>query len=774
MKLLRFFLPLFCLFAFLQPAQATHIVGGELELVHIEGNRYLLSLILYSDDINIEDPAAIDPNATVHIWQKSNNSRIRSITLPKVSHTQVPYTNPDCVIPQLSTSKVVYSAEITLEDTVFTQPEGYYINYERCCRNGVISNIRNPYVKGQAFYLEFPPVVKEGAPFINSSPSLFPPLSDFARLGYPFYFDFSGTDADGDSLVYSLVTPLAGSSSPQPGHIVPPPRPGPYDEVLWAHGYSLENVVPGTPPLYIDQNGLIRVTPTQTGLFVFSVMAEEYRDGEKIGEVRRDFQMLVYDYEGSDHPPVLQAQKPGSEAFYENEVLLTEKDFSDFENNRCLTLQVSDQDVDAEGQVVNGEEPIEFKVIPVNYSDHSSGNYLSISKGSVDRNNRILSLELCLPLCPPMADGNYIFDVVAYDDACATPLTDTLRVTVDTSLGLRNKSPQTTTSVTTSASDNATLFYELGESIVFDVNGYDPDHDRLTLTAAGDGFLPEEYGMSFTPLEGAGPLQGTFRWETSCENINLQARNYFTLFFITEDEDVCDQASADTVTVNLALSPPPNAAPELAIIGLNDYLIEITPDSSLALEVKALDPNTADTLTLRLDSLVTASGAPLPFEWQDARAGGGEVSSLLKIIPDCNVFTGGATETYATFYFSVHDNPCYTQTQDTLSLRLRLIEEEISFSDITFPNVFTPNGDGINDSFTILGLPEDVCYNKLTAIRILNRWGQVLYETDDRHFSWDGSGHPAGVYYYELNYTNFSFRSALSLIREDESGDSMQ
>lgn len=773
MKLLRILFPLFYLLLLFQPAQATHIVGGEFELVHISGNRYLLSLILYSDDINIEDPAAIDPTATVHIWQKSDHSMIRSITLPKVSHTHVPYTNPDCAIPQLSTSKVVYSAEITLEDTVFTDPQGYYLNYERCCRNGVISNIQNPGATGQAFYLEFPAVVKDGASFINSSPNLFPPLSDFARLGYPFYFDFSGSDADGDSLVYSLVSPLAGSSSPAAGNVLPPPRPAPYNQVVWSNGYSLENVVPGDPSLFIDQKGIIRVSPRQTGLFVFSVMAEEFRNGEKIGEVRRDFQMLVYDYQGSDHPPVLQVQKTGSESFFQDEIRLTESDFTNFEDGRCLTLQVSDKDVDAEGQAANGLERIEFKVVPVNFSGSSAGSYLSVNSGSVDRRNRLLNLELCLPLCPPVEDGEYIFDVVAYDDACATPLTDTLRVRVETSPGLRNQRPQTSTTLSTSSSEETNVFYELGETISFGVRGTDPDGDRIRLTAVGDGFAPEDYGMSFNAQEGTGPLQGNFLWETSCLNMNPAVKNYFTIFFITEDEDVCNQASADTVKVNIGISPPPNASPKLSIMGYENIQVIYDVDSSITLEVKALDPDMADTLTLRLDSLADPTGL-LRYEWQDAKGAGGELNSLLKLIPDCSVFRNEAGEVRTVFYFSVQDSPCYAQMTDTLVLQVTLREKEPSFSDITFPNVFTPNGDGINDRFKINGLPEDACNNKLEAIRILNRWGRILYETTDRHFSWDGDGLPAGVYFYELSYTNFSYRSPLSLIREGGGGGSTQ
>lgn len=746
-------------------AKATHIVGGEFELIHLQGNRYQLSLILYSDNINIQDPAAIDPYATVHLWQKSTNTRVRSVSLPKVSHTQVAYTNPDCAIPQLSTSKVIYSAEITLEESVFNQEEGYYINYERCCRNGVINNIERPGEVGQAFYLEFPAVTKNGEQFINSSPSLFPPLSDFARLGYPFYFDFRGTDADGDSLAYSLVTPLAGSSSQAQGNVLPPPRSAPYNPVQWAAGYSKERMIPGNPTLRINSEGFIQLTPTQTGLFVFSVMAEEFREGKKIGEVRRDFQLLVYDYEGSDFPPNLQARKPGGGPFYRDEILLTDRDFTDFENDRCLTLEVSDQDVDTQSEG-DGWEPLRFRIRPVNFSGVSTDSFLSVSQGSVNKTQRTFNLELCLPLCPPKQDGPYIFDVIAYDDACALPLSDTLRVSVDVSVGPRNKAPLTRTSLSATQADEVTLIRQLGQSINFSVSGSDPDGDRLSLRAVGDDFSLAEYGMQFDPRAGAGPLQSQFSWNPSCSNANLAAKNSFTVFFITEDEDVCNDSSADTVAVKIGITPPPNAPPALEITGLERYVVEadLVPDTMLVFNLRGYDPNTGDTLSLRLDSLASNS-ASLSYTWQDTQAAGGEVNGSLSLQPDCSIFEGGKTENTFTFYFSIADNPCFTQKRDTLSLQLTLKEKIISFSDIQLPNVFTPNGDGVNDVFTIEYLPEDVCYNRFENIQVLNRWGRLLYETTSRNFEWDGGNSPAAVYYYQVNYTNAQYRSTLSLIR---------
>lgn len=67
------------------------------------------------------------------------------------------------------------------------------------------------------------------------------------------------------------------------------------------------------------------------------------------------------------------------------------------------------------------------------------------------------------------------------------------------------------------------------------------------------------------------------------------------------------------------------------------------------------------------------------------------------------------------------------------------------------PNVFTPNGDGINDLFVPL---PGYRFIQSIDLRILNRWGQVVFTTHDPAINWDGidqnSGAvlPAGTYYY--------------------------
>lgn len=107
----------------------------------------------------------------------------------------------------------------------------------------------------------------------------------------------------------------------------------------------------------------------------------------------------------------------------------------------------------------------------------------------------------------------------------------------------------------------------------------------------------------------------------------------------------------------------------------------------------------------------------------------------------------------------IHDNlqtltGCYAVTATDS------VGNESQFSNIVcvencpryeLPNVFTPNGDGANDLFTPF-LP--FRFIESIDIKIFNRWGNLVYETNDPSINWDGthmsSGEPLseGVYYY--------------------------
>lgn len=65
---------------------------------------------------------------------------------------------------------------------------------------------------------------------------------------------------------------------------------------------------------------------------------------------------------------------------------------------------------------------------------------------------------------------------------------------------------------------------------------------------------------------------------------------------------------------------------------------------------------------------------------------------------------------------------------------------------IIIPNVFTPNGDGLNDTFEIPGL-ELYQANELT---IVNRWGGTVYDKKSYKNDWAATGLNEGTYFYLL------------------------
>jgi len=86
---------------------------------------------------------------------------------------------------------------------------------------------------------------------------------------------------------------------------------------------------------------------------------------------------------------------------------------------------------------------------------------------------------------------------------------------------------------------------------------------------------------------------------------------------------------------------------------------------------------------------------------------------------------------------------------------------------IVVPNVMTPNGDGMNDIFEIRYIDlYDV--KKLT---IYNRWGTIVYQSEDYQNDWDGGNVSDGVYFYVLELwkgtDNTNYYGNLTVIDND-------
>lgn len=297
-KLIRFSF-VFVLFILLAvPALATHIVGGNISVSWISKDSIEVTMRCYRDCKNGQ--VELDNPATLGLFYKYNNTKIKEFTMPIVKKSTVKLGD-QCFAPALCVEEGIYKTKLKLDNSVVNifkaKKGGLYISYQRCCRNGIINNIMDPGNTGMSFYVEFPyaPTIK------NTSPQFGPYPVAYLCADTVNKIDFSAIDPDGDKIVYSLAPPLNGLSSPTDVIVT---TPGPYPDAIWMPPYNDNDMIGGVPPMTIDpETGIVTANPSNLAVYTFSIKAEEYRNGKKIGENRMEVQFEVVSCMFQNEPP---------------------------------------------------------------------------------------------------------------------------------------------------------------------------------------------------------------------------------------------------------------------------------------------------------------------------------------------------------------------------------------------------------------------------------------------------------------------------------------
>ncbi|MEM9325621.1 MAG: gliding motility-associated C-terminal domain-containing protein [Bacteroidota bacterium] len=626
--------------------QANHIVGGEIEFIHLRNNEYRIQIVQYFDDANPINPGP-EATATVRIFRNGDNSLVSQHLLFFESREIIPYTNPECAIDELRTSRVIWATNLILNPDNYSDPAGYYIVWERCCRNANLVNVVNPLGTGMKYTLEFPPLIRNDQRFFNSSPVLFRPLSDYACINQLYYTEFTGTDPDGDSLVYSLALPLNSSAAVA----VPIPQPKPHPTVIFADPFSTTNQIPGDPSLSISSRGLLTVTPTQEGLFVFSVLVEEFRNGEKIGEVQRDFQMLVIS-EGCNppDPPVVGASIPGNPSFQPSVDTLKYA----VGDRKCFDFLVTN---------LTDGETISLRAEAVNF-EGEVGDIFSIDQQFINEETDTLQLEVCVSDCPLVSEGPYIIDLIAGDDACPLPQLDTLRLSI-----LVEPPPNAFPVI---SPGDQTVFLDEDDFYTLDFTGTDADGDSLFLDLYVAGVAdPSQIGIQVETLSTAdGEISGRFIWDTDCSLYDFSEEQVFRAAVLVEDADTCMRPNPDSLWFDLNVLLPPNTEPVVALDGAfaGRTDVEVKPSGELTFEVEVADADN-DTVNLRMLAPDFDPGAYgmqfLPSE------GIGSTSSVFTWPLDCPFFDTTRSEFRLLFIGDDRDK-CKTQNSDTLEFVINI------------------------------------------------------------------------------------------------------
>lgn len=249
---------------------ASHLMGGEFNYKCIGGNDYVITLSLYRDCSGITIA-----NTQFVTFQAPSCGSTFNATLPAVFSSEITQSCPGQVT---SCNGGTYPGmEVWVyQDTVTfpTNCANWTMSWSSCCRNGAITNLSNP--GSQNMYLEARldnlNVTCNSSPVIMAAPAVLICVNNF------YCMQNTAFDADGDSLVYSLQDPLAGSGMP----------------IAFAAGYSATNpFTSSTGNSFDPTTGNLCITPSQVEVGVVSVRIDEYRNGQWIGATFRDIQIAI-------------------------------------------------------------------------------------------------------------------------------------------------------------------------------------------------------------------------------------------------------------------------------------------------------------------------------------------------------------------------------------------------------------------------------------------------------------------------------------------------
>jgi hypothetical protein len=266
-------------------------MGGGFSLKWISDSTYELTLQVFIDCKHgmTSSDNAIYPG----IFSKSTNERkyLKSIFL--FSRIRIPFdTSLIHDIPFDECQEVaIYKDIIILSPELYNDSNGYYIAWERCCRNNEPINIDSVSETGITYYLEIP----SPKYLINSTPVFNKYPDKVSRKNQPYGTNFLFTDADGDSLVYSLVNPIKGTLS-RAFNKNDNTNAGPYPRGVWVSGYDSVHQILGKPSLNINEKtGALTMNPDSVGVFISAIKVEEFRNNKKIGETRLEYELYVAD-----------------------------------------------------------------------------------------------------------------------------------------------------------------------------------------------------------------------------------------------------------------------------------------------------------------------------------------------------------------------------------------------------------------------------------------------------------------------------------------------
>ena len=262
-----------------QRVEASHLRAANIELIQKSNLTYTIILSLYTDT----DGVQLEPEENICVRRVSDLDPSVLSDCEEVTFA-VPAAVP--IIDGTDEYKIYV-------DYTFPSSGRYVLSWNEDFRNKDIINLGSSTSDQVSMYVQTQIKIGGSTPQ-NSSPQFTLPPIDLANVGEKYIHNPGAYDPDGDSLIFQLVVPKARNVNIKNGVVDASEYVAPSNAVFGgASTFSIDAVT-----------GIITWnTPNVEGLYVIAFVVKEVRNGIVIGEVTRDMQILVKDF--NNEPPVI-------------------------------------------------------------------------------------------------------------------------------------------------------------------------------------------------------------------------------------------------------------------------------------------------------------------------------------------------------------------------------------------------------------------------------------------------------------------------------------
>lgn len=742
-KLLLIFGLLFC-FAF--TAKATHQRAAEITYTWLGGNAYEFTLTCFT---YTPSPAGLQRDSLLVQWGDGTEEYIPRVVLQNLGDD---YT--------LNVYKKIHN---------FSSSGTYTISMEDANRNYGVVNVPNSVMV--PMHIETELVINPFLGYNNSVQLLNAPV-DKGCVGKLYLHNPSAYDPDGDSLSYKLVNCKGLDGADVPGYTFP-------------QASQLFDIDPMTGELRWD-------APVMQGEYNVAFMVEEWRHGIKIGSVIRDMQILISVCD-NDLPEIQCDEQYCLLAGQQLEFLISASDPDG--DNVTLTASGAPLELSVSPAILNPESAfglnpqmefiwntnhVHIRNTPYQLVIHAKDDATPVSLTNV----RTVSISVMGPKVQ-----NLVAEVHGHDAILswtAYPCSNAVALLVYRKAGCDGYEPD---ACETGIRSGYQLLATLDDASATTYTDHDlPQgvaYEYRVLAQFPDGALSIVSDAACVEMKNDSPLMT----HVTNDSVDLVSGQVVTCW--AQPKEIDEQFVAPfSYTLTRILDGEASAVYEGADTTFRDANVDLATANTLLYKVEMRDAQqqlmgtsaSASAVMLTVDG--TNNEALLT--WTEAVPWLVDSTQVFKEVDDHFVriatvagmeYTDTDVESDETYRYYVRTFGHYTMEgilRPLVNYSAIVIvnigqDEPIEEFSYQLPNVFTPNGDGINDVFE----PKVTGLSLVSGAKtvIFNRWGNILHDTEDPLIQWDGKSKqtkmdcPPGTYFYvtDITYIGATGKESLHL-----------